>query len=94
MDNNKQSTTKLNDFNGYKWTYEIKMILQSKDLWKNCEYEDLTQYMIEMIGAEEIKERKKEAEGIFDKEKKRKIIMKIEDELTITSKEKMKMEER
>jgi len=38
------SISKLRDDNGYKWSYEMKMLLGSKDLWKNCEYRSEEEY--------------------------------------------------
>ncbi len=36
---------KLTDDNGYKWSYEMKMMLGSKDLWKNCEFRSIEEYL-------------------------------------------------
>ena len=40
--------TKLRDDNYYKWSYEMRMNLQSRGLWKNCEYDSFESYVIEM----------------------------------------------
>ena len=42
---NPKTISKLKDENGYKWSYEMKMILGSKDLWKNCEFKGLEEYL-------------------------------------------------
>jgi hypothetical protein len=45
MENTK--IVKLNDDNYFKWSYEMRMILQGRGLWKNCEHEDLERYIVE-----------------------------------------------
>ncbi len=40
--------TKLRDDNYYKWSYEMRMNLQSRGLWKNCENDSFESYVIEM----------------------------------------------
>jgi len=42
---NSKTISKLKDDNGYKWSYEMKMFLGSKDLWKNCEFKGLEEYL-------------------------------------------------
>ena len=59
-----EKIAKLNDNNSYKWTYEIRMLLQSKDLWKNCENENLIQYSKKMMGIEDEGEDSKEKKEI------------------------------
>ena len=54
----KSATTKLNDTNHYKWTYDITMLLKSQDLWKNVNYENIDEYyrmMRRSIGDDEEK---------------------------------------
>ncbi len=38
------TTTKLNDSNHYKWTYDITMLLKSQDLWKNVIHKNIDEY--------------------------------------------------
>ncbi len=38
------TTTKLNDSNHYKWTYDITMILKSQDLQKNVKFKNIDEY--------------------------------------------------
>ncbi len=40
----KSATTKLNDTNQYKWTYDITMLLKSQDLWKNVFHKNIDEY--------------------------------------------------
>ena len=57
----KDKIAKLTDVNGYKWTYDIKMLLKSKDLWKNCIYENIYNYQIDMLEHKDTEKIKKES---------------------------------
>jgi len=39
-----KNLNKLRDDNWFKWSYEMMMLLKSKGLWKNVEYENLLEY--------------------------------------------------
>ena len=56
---NSKTISKLKDDNGYKWSYEMKMILGSKDLWKNCEFTGVEEYLRSLDDDEDEKNEKK-----------------------------------
>ncbi len=69
---NSKTISKLKDDNGYKWSYEMKMFLGSKDLWKNCEFKGLEEYLRSLDDDDEDEEEDEENEKKEKKKKKRK----------------------
>ena len=65
----KSTTTKLNDGNHYKWTYDITMLLKSQDLWKNVIHKNIDEYYRMMRRAIEgdVKEKEEEEDDRKDK---------------------------
>ena len=57
---NSKTISKLKDDNGYKWSYDMKMILGSKDLRKNCEFRSIEEYLVSLDGDMKGKNEKKE----------------------------------
>ncbi len=56
---NSKTISKLKDDNGYKWSYDLKMFLGSKDLWKNCEFKGLEEYLRSLDDEDEDEENEK-----------------------------------
>ncbi len=48
MENQTTKISKLSDSNYHKWSYDIKLVLQTKGLWKNVENATLADYVDEM----------------------------------------------
>ncbi len=48
MESQTTKITKLSDNNYHKWSYDIRLVLQTKGLWKNVEHESLNDYVRDM----------------------------------------------
>src|SRR6185437_14669294 len=86
-----EKISKLNDNNSYKWSYEIKMLLQSKDLLKNIEYESLIEFTAKTLG-NDLSESQKQIineKGNNDNDRRLELIEKLEKKLEISKKDKM-----
>src|SRR6185437_10449412 len=86
-----EKISKLNDNNSYKWSYEIKMLLQSKDLLKNIEYESLIEFTAKTLG-NDLSESQKQIineKGNNDNDRRLELIEKLEKKLEIFKKYKM-----
>ena len=70
MEIKNSTTTKLNDSNHYKWTYDITMLLKSQDLWKKVIHKNIDEnYRMMRRSSESDVEKKEEEEDYERKEK-------------------------